>query len=659
MKRFLAATLTAVNALAGWNFTGGPYNLTTLPSLEANTQELQTAFTDSLSKQHLLLYYYYSDLTTLATNKFQILDVNTTDGTWRVVDAIVGRPASFCTVYNTPAAKIYHASLSGTGFPAKFMEYNPTNGVVREIGSLNGTVSAYVDNGDDGNVYIGQYSGNYVAQYNPSSDTLTNLGQMDAASAADCPYAYSLGCDGSYLYVTLGKGRWELATMKLSDNTIAITFNTDDKAQFIYKGTAGGWYFWRQDSSNAIHWYTLSGGTATPYGGTPSVWYYHEHGNVVDALPDIKVFANLDVNLDFAYPDSAATNAVVQYRVTGASNYNSVTATGVRIAPVQLKRLYAWDSTNFLGWGPLYGSVFHYSRPAQSYSALGRSSSSFYDMTRLGADAYFACYSDINFRYDTTAAWTLKIGSPDQTVTNPRSLTGCDFGHYSYYCTTGSDNWVYFGGFHVRESSGGELGWYDPVGNVCSSDRTDFQYDDPIDLVSIAGGTKMAFSGRQRYFSGTGVSSNLFIFNVASKTLEATYQPLGTKSPGKLMECNSGLLLGASGTNLYLFNPSTGSTVLSNNLSAACFGALNDFDWRLAKGPDGNAYLSIGNALYRVSSTDLTQTKVVDLTSAQNPVFSGGDIYLYATSSLSVVTNVLFYTPPNRISSARLSGARL
>lgn len=612
---------------ADWTLNPGPYSVTELGSpVTTALQENNVTFLDANGHRHWVSLY---DTDQFSFVDYEIVDVNTTTGAARLVSGDLGRP----NMYNTAVGGDNNLYI-GSNDPGYLVRYNPVTGVATKLGKLRDNSARILQAADDGNIVIGECCFGGVERWNIGTSTLEDYGRLDPAGGG-YQYSYSIGADARYIYVGLGQSPWYLGIYDMVGGTTNLYWKADgDAGGAIYQGAAGGWFYERNlAGGGASQWYALTNGVPVATNAPAALnYYWSKRGGLVDDTVNFPALASLEADLADTYPDGANNSATFRWRASGVTQWSTATVTGFTLQPSIINRLIRYSANELMGAGYFYGPVFRWSTITNGVSAqLGRPRVSLYDMLKSGTTVWLSGYAANTLTYSTGAAWTLN-GSTDinSPAINPHSL-GTGFGKYHYYSALGSDGNLYVGAHHERSSTGGELGWYPVTSGARGSERTAFLNDDVADLLSIQAGAKLAYAS---------TSSNLFIFDVATRTITNTFQPLTNASPGKLIETDNGSLLGASGTTLYLMNPTTGALTLSTNVGAQVFGGVRSYDRRLVKGPDSCGWLYIGNVLSRVNPTNLTVTPILTNT-ARNLVFQGGDIYLYGTTNLSVVSGVL------------------
>jgi hypothetical protein len=619
------------NASPRYALADGPFKIENLGSIvSANTQERQVLFRlGSTGERHLLLYY----VADYGTYPLQILDVNLGKATTRLTNAALGRPGARGTVLRDDTIYLGTSDANGKGY---FVQYNPTTGNVRPIAELSGKGAQFCENGADGWTYIGEITRGEVDRYNPATDRFERLGRMDTNYTGVLQYADSLGADGRYVYVGLGQLPWYLAVYDTQTGRKTLYWKeAGDTAGTVYRGKSGGWYYRRQGpaTKNAGVWYQLKSGVPTQIASPPALYPDFERGGVVDDACSHTSSTGLEVNLDGAYPTDTDNRAVVKWREAGAKDWKSAGASRFHVMPVNIRRLYSWGSTNLFGFADFYGPAFLYDPGLRAITVLGRPQFSLYDALFEHGMVFLSGYPAVTLCYDPAKPWSLagSTGNKSSEDVNPHQVAA--FHKYHYYSALGADGFVYVGVHHERNSTGGELGWYDPRTGTKGSLREPFLNDDVRDLKPALGGTKLV------YASNTG---KLFVFDVARKRIERTITPIpGMEALDKVTEVAPGILFGAVSNRIYEVDIRTGEVLWLRTLPGEAFGAdIRIYDHRLVLGPDAYVWMFIGNALFRINPAEGSLQKIVDMPGG-NPVFHNGDLYVYRGPNLFRISGVL------------------
>ncbi|OGX45853.1 MAG: hypothetical protein A3G38_02840 [Omnitrophica WOR_2 bacterium RIFCSPLOWO2_12_FULL_51_8] len=317
--------------------------------------------------------------------------------------------------------------------------------------------------------------------------------------------------------------------------------------------------------------------------------------------------------------------------------------TGLNVTPVSLQRAILnsgklWISTS--GYNPL----LEFDPATGRTTRIGYPRLSNYDLLLDGNDLYLAGYPAMAMRYRMDQPWTL---TPSNFSFNPTTPTSNPYqipphvGKYYYYSAKGADGFIYFAIHHERDSTGGDLGWYDPRTGNYGNLREPFINDDTRDLDAILGGTKILYSSS----SGAG---RLFVIDPATKSVERVITvPNGVRS--QIVEVEPGIVVGAGlsgdkqSSYIYRINVSTGEFQYMNRLPAGgkVFGSNISYSHqRIVLGPDGYVWIFVGDSLYRINPADGALQKILD-TPSRSLIFYNGDLYLYGVKELQRIRGIL------------------
>jgi hypothetical protein len=582
------------------------------------------------NEMHLLLYYV---LQQFWKAPFQILDVNLASGHAEVMDAVLGRPG--------PNASVLHSNgklYVGSSDPGYFLVYDPMTAQTQQLAQLADKGAQFAIEGDDGAIYIGECVKGYVERYDPNSGTWENYGIIDDPGPPYYRYAYALGSDGRYVYIGMGQMPWYLVVYDRVTRT-QIVYWKDQQLLFcgISKGLDGAWYAEASWPLTGTRWFKLNGSNppeALPQGQAPTLDPNRKPlYNLASGIP-----SSFEYNLDFAdaYPDTGNEGRpAVKWQNKTESTWHQATAQ-LRIGPIEVKRLYA-DNQTLFGFTGFYGPVFHYDPGTQKISIIGRPQRSLFDALYDNPTGkyYLAGYTAATMEYNSFKEWTLTSSTPNlnDPSLNPKFLSLHPLGtaKYHYYLAKGSDGSIFIGGHHERDSVGGSLGWYNPVSGETGGLRDPFLQYDARDLIST--GNRLVFSSNG---IESGIDGKLFVFDVDKKTIINSFVPLpGESETGKLLVPDNnpntimGVINGVSNSRVYAVDLATGSLLYAKDLPADAFGGIRSYDRRIVKGPDGYAWLFLGNAIYRIDPASGTPEKIIDASPAGNLLFFHNEIYIY------------------------------
>ena len=633
----------------------GPFIVEDLGSpIQSAAQERQNMFRMQNGQTHLILYYVAN---AYVQNPFQILDLNLEEGTYALADGALGRPGVNATVFH-PNGKMYHAS-GAASVPASAFEYDPQTATVRQLGQLSDQHAEVAEIGDDNAVYFGTCCHGKATRYDPATDTLEDLGRMDENPQDDYEtnyqYGYTIGADTRYVYVGLGENPWYLGIYDRQTRQKTIYWRDDqDTGGIVCHGKLGGWYYQRSNPSIGNKWYKLENGIPTeiPASQAPQVYYHWQYGGNVGR--DFTKFPDqfgYEIDLGNATPDSGSgSRAIIKWRKTGAADWQSVSVSGIRLDPAQIKRVYDFGNNKLLGTIGFYGPTFQYDMSTKEAVTLGLPQYNLYDALFYdNNNIFFAGYPAAVIRYDPTKSWTLTSSTVDKfsPSVNPYNINTA-FGKYDFYLVKGGDGLVYIGGHHERNSTGGELGWYNPITNEKGSLRDPLLEYDVVDLISVEGGRKIVFSGKS---IETGLDGKLFVVDVSTKQIVNIITPwpgATAPAPGKIVEVEPGVILGVitqtNATYIYKLNINTDEVICTNIYPETAFGIRPSQDNRIIKAPDGYVWLQVGNNISRINPNDGAVERVI-LNQTGNPLFvNGTDLYIYGSNNLLRIKNILVET---------------
>jgi len=530
-----------------------------------------------------------------------------------------------------------------TGDTGYFYAYNPTNKVVREIGRFGDRDGYIAVLGDDNSVYIGGSTKGCVDRYNPETDVLETFGIMDDPGPPYYRYVYTLGADGRYVYAAIGQNPWYLVVYDCQTKEQRVYWKT---ANAGYVGVSRGWkdgvpgWYAEVSGGSAAGFYKLENGqpiATSRTGVTLSPWYQRGMPYVSSELSTFPSLFGFEVNLDKAIPYSSSSNGeiTVRWRPVGQNQWKEA-RTAVRCAPQPLKRLYQYGNELF-GFVEAYGPTFTYNPATRAVNLLGRTGYSCYDAVHTQGIWFLSGYPAATLRYDPAIPWTLTPSTTDQSTTNPRKLTGIH--KYHYYSAVGADGNVYVGVHHERDSTGGELGWYDRnTGDLKGRLRDPFVKFDVRDLKAALGGQKIVYSS----INIDGIPpAKLFVFDTTKKIIEREIAPLTDVSAlDKILETSPGVIFGICGNRYYKVDIRTGQVLYIKDLGGDAFTGMRSYDRRLTLGPDGYVWLYIGNSICRVEPDSGTVEKIVDASPAGGLTFLNGDLYIWGYPNLRRVTGL-------------------
>lgn len=597
--------------------------------VESATLEKKYIFYLAYAKQtHLLLYYVTLQF---EINPFQIVDVNLDNGATRVTDGLLGRPG--------PNGTLLHSNgmvYIGSGAPAIFMVYDPTTGQSRQIGKLADRGLQYIIEGDDGAVYLGEATKGYVERYNPKDGSWENYGIIDDPGPPYYRYAYTLGADGRYVYIAMGENPWYLVIYdRLQKKQKVFWKDLKLRNVTIQRGETGGWFALLINAQGQETWYRLRGDQP------PELLKLRPKIGPTNIPANYPKSHNYD--LDLARADTDAKGRVtVRWRRPATPIWQEASAQ-VRVAPMDIKRLYGAPDGNLFGFTSFYGPVFTYDPVKRGLTILGRPQRSLYDALPCQGEWYLAGYPSAIMRYDPRRPWNLSpAGNLFDPTMNPHLLKIAAVGEakYHYYLAEGADGYVYFGGHHERTGVGGSLGWYNAKTGITGGLREPFLNYDVSDLIAAEAGSKIIFSG---HGVEKGIDGRIFIFDVQQKKISGDFAPLpGVQDTGKLLEVAPGMVIGVvvdpPKSIIYKADLQQRQVIWKKEVAGRAFGSVRGFDRRLVKGPDGHIWLYLNNTICRLDPADGSHREVMEAPPAGNLLFFNKELYIYGGTLLRKVS---------------------
>lgn len=542
---------------------------------------------------------------------FQVVAIHLDSGTARTFNGASGRPSG------KAAAVIGGVLYLGSGDPGQLLAIDgETSRVIGNCGDLSyytGAVSA------DGRLWLGTYPKGTLEIYDPATDTLTRVGEFDAEFTAP-QYVYSLVTDGRYAYAGMGQSPWYLAVIDSTTGEARQYFKDDNLPTTNVSAAEDG-------SSMYYGKYRLVDGEPVPAQSVPLLKAWYAPNNLIIDKAYFAAQAGVEVDLDQAAAVTGRT-PIVRWRRAGG-DWQQAEIKGVQTVPATIKRLISVGD-NLLAITGAYGPLAWYDPTSKTFDVIGWTQRSLYDALQVGTDIYLSGYTAVTLRWDTTQEWTLTLSTTDFKASNPRQVAG--WHKYHYYQAIDVNDLLWVGINHERDSTGGELGWYDPTTEAVGRLRDPFLTWTPRGVVSV--GARIVYSGNSR----EGEAGQLFVINSAAKEVARTYTPpTSSTSAGAIVAVSDTDLIGIEGATAYRMNIETGAVVWEKALPAAAFG-MAWYDRRIATAPDGWLWFAIGKAIYKMNPADGDLVKVVaDADAPLNVCFHKGEPYLYGGTTVRKV----------------------
>ena len=622
LARFLAGlTLVFILCVVSQRMTAP----TELPTQgEANAPPHLTATTQSLPRSSSIetVFTYDTDKAVIAyrnielsSQTFDLVAIDLNAKTYVRRDGALGRPQRWCWDGTT----LYGASSD----PAYLLKFDGS--AVQILGGLPQNHIQSIVAGDDGNIYMGMYPNGGLARYDPVAGTITDLGRADDTTSIT-QYLYTLEVDTDYAWAGMGENPWYLVRYALLDGTGTIYFGggaSTDIGGGVHRTTDGtAIYYDRVTSDGVHHWYLLTGGIPTEAKAedVPALQPWFSSGGVT-LIPN-------DPNWDFDLSEASAYashDPVVRWRPASSDRaYSSISATGVKLANARLTQLANLFSDSYL-YTPadLYAGFWKISDDLSASTFLGATPYNIYDMAVApSGKVIIGAYPSALFEWDPESAWTLNNGTSDLTASNPKLVLTAP--KYPYFVAVGGAGLYYTFSQRTRDSTGGELSWYNPADGTHGSLRPPLVEWTPRGMCWCAG--KIILSGNS---IGTPVrDGTIFVIDPTTHTVEDTWTIPGAVDGGAITAVSSTDIVGiVNGTTFaYRLNVLTGSLVWTVTLPYKAWGSLPYTRRRIFN--DGKRlWFTMNHAVYSLSPTDGSTTKLADSDGDYNVLIKNGDAY--------------------------------
>lgn len=496
--------------------------------------------------------------------------------------------------------------ITANGEGGYISEYDPVTHMARTIAQFPDRDAYVAALSNDGRIFWGTYPGSRVVEYNPATDAVIDHGPCDS-EFLDAHYGYTIGVDPANTHVYIGPGQspWYLSVLELATGEYTVYFKGDDLGGMVYTSVDGTetWYY-RRRADSVVEWYTLIGGVVTlSTDSRPPFRYWDAPAGVDAGVTSWPARYGIEFDLSQAQPTTATPTAILRWR-EGEGAWNELSISGIKGLPQVLKRVYAFDANRLLCISGLYGPLFLYNPTTEALELLGWTNRSLYDALKIGTKWYLSGYTAVTMEWDDTQPWTLVESTPDRALSNPRDVLQVH--KYHYYSAEGPDGWFYTAVNHIRDSFGGDLGWFDPTTEVKDHLRAGFELWSPRGLATV--GDVLVYSGN----SLEGLDGQLIVFDPDTKSIVDTITPLageGITEAGCIIPIG-GDVIGIVGTRAYRVTVATKASVWKVNLPAAAFHTQMWYDRRVEIAPDGLIYLYMGAAIYTLNPATGAAVKV-------------------------------------------------
>jgi len=539
------------------------------------------------------------------------------------------------SVMRTLDGKIY------TAFDKTFVEFDLNLRQFTFSGLTDGQPQAFTRT-PDGCIYFANYSTSSLYRFNPTTDTLQNLGVLDATQ--QYPTYLEAGPDG-WVYAGLGTTRGNIKAYnpatgefkQLVDEAGRITGTS-----YVFIGTSGQVYG-REYTPNSGRLMTLTGGVATFVAGNPAnpqrgVSGAINWGNMLSGFPS-PGGAILQCNIPEKYADVLFNGVTTRINFTYTSNGSGVTSLvtgpngkvfGSSNHPMHffgLTPATPASSSTITDYGPIPAVA------SGNFGAFGISDQKLIGDTYSNGELY---------EYDTQAAWNVPVSgatvNPHKVgtyadVSRPRAAVDLPngnilFGGYPGYGVTGGGLVTYSGAFGTAtvKSAAQLLPGHSTTALALLNSST------------VVGGTSIKTPGGG---VETATEAKLYYYDISTKTITYSTVPVpGVKAINDLYITTSGKVYGLTDAAIFfVFDTATNTVVHTANWSA--WGIAFNPGHSMWTAPNGRVGVILPQYILDVDSS-YTVRKLADLPAT-------------ATARGSLLNNRLYFATGSQLRSVGLA----
>jgi hypothetical protein len=336
-------------------------------------------------------------------------------------------------------------------------------------------------------------------------------------------------------------------------------------------------------------------------------------------------------------------------------DWTQIRLPGVETYPLNIHRLVRLPDGRLFGTAQAYSGRFLFDPRTGTGAALGNGGPSIYALAVHGDKLYWSGYASGPIdAFDPSRPWTLLKGGPPGTPapdfrspeSNPQRLVGALFKETRvkkvFDMVVGGDGRLYLGGAGVRDYAGGSFAWYDPGSGEYGGMWRPFSGYRVYDLAAAVDGRFIVIStktARDELNNDTRPeSAKLFVWDTVERRLVRSVVPVpGAAKAGPVVETSPGRVMGTTedpgtekGGILYGVDIRTGEVLFSKKLPDRLRfrWAHGTSQWDYLKGPDGNVYTYLGDALVRIRPENARVETLGRLRRPGRMCFVGNDLYL-------------------------------
>jgi hypothetical protein len=572
--------------------------------------------------------------------------------------------------------------------------YDPATNIVEERGEivpgLGGEVRPLVV-GPDGRIYGTGTRGNQVGLYIYDPElrkVVKDFGPVGPSHPNGAWSRYVMGVDGTHAYICSGMiPAWYLVAVNLQTGEEQVLLESPtERVIDIVESFPGAWAIVPQPGDEPRKEYWLYRGQAIEKTNDTPPWEPQESPweKGANSKPQVyfdQIDPDADGNATLWYrlrEDAAKAKSIEKASRDSAAalpedlGWKSIHVAGVETYPHRITPMVRLPDGQLYGTGDDYVGVFAFDPQTGRSTVLGpRPGHAPYTHIVCGDKLYSSGYPGGQlFVYDPERPWTFAKGGPpgrsspneNNPVSNPRRLgefreTRVAIMHSS---AVGADGKIYFGGFGVRNYTGGGLGWYDlQTGKLAClwkplSGYAVYWIAPVLDGRLIAISTKTAADELKDNQAPS--EAKLFLFDVAQGRIVREIVPVAKgRTTGLIAEVSPGRVLGLTTDRehpdrsiLYGVDVTSGQVLFRKTLPSR---VSTDAYWphwvdpsyvyeHLTLGPDGFAWTYLQDVLVRIDPKDARVRVVGKIDPIGYPTFVGNDVYFAGSEQLRRIRNI-------------------
>lgn len=553
----------------------------------------------------------------------------------------------------------------GTNGPPHLISWDYKTGVATDHGRrwpgiANAAVVYSLAVATDGAIIGGGANVSTAFRHDPATGSTTDYPVLGLPRTSFPAYAYSIAGDARFIYAASGKSPWYLVAYDRTTGTQKNlkTYTASDfiemvqypsavyaKVMIAVPGGSPRYEFYRLENGGATQVASLPSRVVTsplPKSAPPSVFL----DSAVEA-------GSSAVTLWYKPAPSATLQAPGRTRrksetwslELGAWSRVSVP---VFVQPRIVDKLVTLPDGAILGATRPYGELFRFDPATGKREVLGSHRDlSAYGMRVAGGSVYLSGYPNVPlWRYDPARPYTAYKDTPTtkappvtDAASNPRQLlvagptTGA---HYGRFVVADSKGRIHVGAHAERNRVGGAFVTYEPAtGTWAGIGVPKFADYDCEGLATTLDRRFVVYSSRA---VGAATEAKLFVYDAEAGSFVREFVPFpGLKTTGLLATGRPGQIVGAARkgamTLLYAVDVASERVLWSREAPGVPpdgVYAANPFVY----GPDHFLYTFLGFNLTRLNPITGETTFIVNVPSAGDLAFSGGDLYIAGTTSL-------------------------